>query len=462
VEHPVFGRIEWQAGMGWWTGRVQLDFFSVYDTFAAATCAEKLGVANWQKPPENRYQQGDFELRLISRDGREPSLWQERAFLHLLDNRDVICNLVVNVIFHLYQGNWGHWRATAEPGKEEKYADDLLIPELHSRDGLRRVIRLDALHVLDFPTNDLALIGFCFECTWDVEHGLGVLFRGGKFVEIGENYITWSAPEFAGQRGSAGAATKQQIDEQHGIAAIKKLGGSVIVEGAHPGAPGTPVVGIDLRNKQINDADLTSLRLFPSLRRLEVTSTQVTDAGLKQLQELKNLQMLQLSGTAITDAGLKELHELKNLKLLHLSGTEITDAGLKALREHKALAVLHLNDTNVTDAGLKELRALTSLQHLELSDTRVTDIGIQELNELRGLLSLDLQGTPVTDDGVKELKEFKSLRYLNLGRSKVTDIGLEQLKELKSLRTLKLQSTASSDAGVADLQRALPKLEVLR
>lgn len=448
MDHPDFGRIEWATGMGWWTGRVQLDFFSVYDTVPATTC------------PDNRYQQGNFELRLTSRDGSEPSLWQERAFRHFLHNRNMICNLVVDAIFDHYQGNWGHWRGTAEPGKEEEYADDLLVPELQSRDGLRRVTRLDALHVLDFPKNDLALLGFCFECSWDVEHGLGVLVRGGSFVEIGENAITWSAPEFAGQRGSPGAPTKQQIDEQHGIAAIKKLGGSATVD---PTQPGAPVVRMDLlRNKQINDADLTSLRHFPSLRQLELASTEVTDAGLKVLQKLKNLQMLQLSGTGITDAGLKELHELKNLKLLHLSATEITDAGLKELREHKALAVLHLNDTKVTDAGLKELRELTSLQHLELSDTRVTDAGIQELTELRGLLSLDLQGTPVTDAGLKGLKEFKSLRYLNLCRSNVTDIGLEQLKELKSLRTLKLQSTATTDAGVADLQRALPKLQVLR
>jgi internalin A len=460
MEHPVFGRIDWQAGMGQWIGRVQLDFFAEYDTVAAASVAERLGVANWQRAPDHRYQHGDFELRLMSRDGREPSVWQQRALLHFLDNRDMICNVVVQAIFDHYQGNWGRWRGIAEPGIEERYADDLLVPELPSRDGLRRLIRLDALHVLDFPKNDLALMGFCFDCSWDVEHGLGVLVRGGSFVEIGENDITWSAPEFAGQRGSPGAPTKQQIDEQHGIAAIKKLGGS---ETADPTQPGAPVVRIDLRrNKQINDFDLTSLRHFPSLRQLELASTQVTDAGLKELKELKNLQTLQLAGAGITDAGLKELREFKNLKHLHLSGTAITDAGLKELREHKTLVVLHLNGTSLTDAGLKELRGLTSLQHLELSDTRVTDAGIQELKEFRGLISLDLQGTRVTDAGLQELKEFRSLRFLNLCQTNVTDLGLEQLRELKSLRTLKLQSTATTAAGVADLQRALPTLQVVR
>jgi len=59
-----------------------MDFFSAYDTVAAATCAERLGVANWQKAPDNRHQQGNFELRLTDQDGSAPSLWQERAFLH--------------------------------------------------------------------------------------------------------------------------------------------------------------------------------------------------------------------------------------------------------------------------------------------------------------------------------------------------------------------------------------------
>jgi internalin A len=459
MEHPVFGRIEFQGDT--WYGRVHLDFFSEYDeTFAVTASAQRLALADWQKPTENRENLGDFELDIISPDGSAPSRWQERAFLHFLDNKDATCNVVVQGIFDYYQGNWGFWRGKAQPGKEAEYADDLLIPELHSRDALKRVIGLGAVRVLDFPTNDLALIGFSFGCSWDVEHGLGVLVRAGSLVEIGEEVITWSATEFAGQRGSPKVPTKQRIDEQRGIAAIKMLGGS---EGVDLTQPGAPVVRIDLaRNKQINDADLTSLRQFPSLRQLELASPQITDAGLRALHGLNNLQMLHLAGTGITDAGLKELNYHKNLKLLHLSGTEITDAGLNELRRHKALAVLHLNDTNVTDAGLNELRALTSLQHLELSDTRVTDAGLKGLKDLRGLMSLDLQGTPVTDAGLKNLKDFTNLRDLNLSRTKVTDAGLDQLRDLKSLRTLKLESTAATNAGVSALQGALPKVQILR
>jgi hypothetical protein len=452
MEHRVFGRLE-RDNLGRWAGRVQLGFFAGYDTVAAALCAESLGVADWQKPPDNRYQQGNFELCLIRSDGGEPSSAQQGAFLDFLKNQDAICNAVVNAVFDYYQTHWGYWRG--------EYGHDLLIPELQSRDGLKRVIRLDTLYVLDDPRNDGAVVGFCFDCTWDAEHGLGVLVRGGKVIELGENAVTWNGPTGAGLPVWAGSDLTNQINEQKAIATIKSLGGSVTAN-FNASEPGKPMLRIDLHDRQISDADLKSLRNCQNLRELELAGTQITDAGLKELRELKNLEKLDVSGTAITDAGLKALQELNNLRALHLSGIRITDAVLKELRKRKALVVLHLNDTNVTDTGLEELRALPSLQHLELAGTGVTDAGLRQLKALRSLISLNLQGTSVTDAGLKELKDFKSLRYLDLCRSKVTDAGLEELKDLKSLRTLKLESTAATGAGVADLQRALPRVQVLR
>jgi hypothetical protein len=279
MHHPVFGEIEWQKAMRSWAGRVQLAFFSAYD----ATWAEGMGSTTSHKAADHRHQQGDFALWLIGPDDGMPSRRQERAFRQFLDDRDVICNRVADAIFDLYQGNWGSWRGTAEPDKAEEHMDDLRVPELHSRDGLRRVIRLEALSVLDCPQDNVALLGFCFECAWDVEHGLGVLVRQGGVVEVGENDITWGAPEFAGRRGSPWVPTSQQIVEQRGIAAIKKLGGSEMLDARQPGAP-SYVAQVDLsRNKQVTDADLKVLSQFPTLRQLALASPAVTDAGLRAI-----------------------------------------------------------------------------------------------------------------------------------------------------------------------------------
>jgi hypothetical protein len=54
------------------------------------------------------------------------------------------------------------------------------------------VIRLQGLHVIDRAGRDLAAIGFCFACSWDLEHGLGVLVHGEKIVRVADNSITWS------------------------------------------------------------------------------------------------------------------------------------------------------------------------------------------------------------------------------------------------------------------------------
>jgi hypothetical protein len=460
MQHHVFGQIERDADMRGWTGRVQLDVFSDYDTAANDACAERLGVADRQTTRVKRYQNGEFELHLIGPGRGKPSASQERAFLDFLKQRDMVCNRVVDAIFDHYRCHWGDWRASVEPGREEFYTDDLLIPELPSRDGLKSLIRLDALSVLDVPGKGPGLLGFCFDCTWDPEHGLGVLVRGGKIIEIGENDITWRDPESAGEGDPLEAPTQRQIDMQRGIAAVKKLGGLVTRE---PNEADEPSVQVDLlRNEQTSDADLESLKHFPSLHQLKLNSDRVTDGGLEALQKFKDLQLLQLSGATITDAGLKRLHGFKGLKVLYLSGTKVTDAGLKELQDLPALTGLHLNGTDVTDAGLKEVGALTGLKHLEIAGTRVTDAGIQELKHLRALLTLDLQDTQVTDAGLTTLKEFKSLRYLNLSRCNVTDLGLEQLKELKTLRSLKLVSTATTKAGVAGLRQALTSLQVVQ
>ncbi len=51
---------------------------------------------------------------------------------------------------------------------------------------------------------------------------------------------------------------------------------------------------------------------------------------------------------------------------------------------------------------------------------------------------------------------------LRIGGPNVTDVGLVHLKGLRSLRSLDLSGTKVTDAGVADLQRALPNLEIIR
>lgn len=53
-------------------------------------------------------------------------------------------------------------------------------------------------------------------------------------------------------------------------------------------------------------------------------------------------------------------------------------------------------------------------------------------------------------------------RVVRLSRTQVTDAGLVHLRGLTSLRVLLFEDTEVTDAGVAELQRALPNVEITR
>jgi Leucine-rich repeat (LRR) protein len=162
-----------------------------------------------------------------------------------------------------------------------------------------------------------------------------------------------------------------------------------------------------------------------------------------------------------TDAQLEYLDALPQLQYLTLTGNDITDAGLIHLKGLTQLRSLFLEKTKITDAGLAELQDLPHLEALYLWKTKVTDAGLERLKELTGLMDLQLDSCNVTDAGLKNIKGLLRLGRLSLSETLVTDHGLAYLKGLKQLRLLKLiNNTSVTDAGVADLQNALPYLEV--
>jgi acetyl esterase/lipase len=123
------------------------------------------------------------------------------------------------------------------------------------------------------------------------------------------------------------------------------------------------VVGINLGERRITDADLVHLGGFQHLQELDLTRTRITKAGLVHLKDLTTLRRLFLTDTKVDDSGIMHLKGLKALGLIGLSGTRIGDAGLDHLRECTGLKQVFCLGTSVTAAGVKKLqRALPSCQ----------------------------------------------------------------------------------------------------
>ncbi len=114
------------------------------------------------------------------------------------------------------------------------------------------------------------------------------------------------------------------------------------------------------------------------------------------------------------------------------------------------------------DDSLKLLAALDPVVSINLRGTRITSAGLVHLKPLTELRRLHLELTQVTDEGIAHLAGLQRLEYLNLYGTAVTDQALEHLTDLKNLEQLYLWRTKVTAEGVAKLQKALPKVRVLR
>lgn len=136
----------------------------------------------------------------------------------------------------------------------------------------------------------------------------------------------------------------EQIDK------LRKLGARITLDDQNR------VIGVNLGERRITDADLIHLIGLRHLQELDLTRTKITGAGLVNVKDLTNLRKLFVTETKVDDSGIIHLKGMKNLELIGLSGTKISDIALDQLRELTGLKRLFCLGTGVTDAGVEKLR----------------------------------------------------------------------------------------------------------
>ncbi|MBC7857131.1 MAG: hypothetical protein IAF94_27180 [Pirellulaceae bacterium] len=162
-------------------------------------------------------------------------------------------------------------------------------------------------------------------------------------------------------------------EKQGAVTAIENLGGYVFYDDKAPARSGLTrlilgddkfanVNGVDFNplkteNRQITDADLRHLKMFPRLNHLVLKNCrQITDAGLADLSGLANLHYLYLNDSPITDAGLVHLAGLTNLEELSLTHTQVTGPGLVQLSGLSELHFLYLYSTRIPLDDIEEIQ----------------------------------------------------------------------------------------------------------
>ena len=119
---------------------------------------------------------------------RLPTRTQGDAMTHLLQNGDRVFAAVLDALWPYYQ--------RMRPKYIEYLGDnaDRLMPELAQRDALAALIDLRQVHVHPWEKSGVSYAGLQFGCTWDVEHGLGVMMHNDRVVDLGGADVSFAWP----------------------------------------------------------------------------------------------------------------------------------------------------------------------------------------------------------------------------------------------------------------------------
>lgn len=115
----------------------------------------------------------------------------ERGYHYLISQQKEILESMLDAVFE----NYTIW--------QEKYGYDeqakaLYMPDILNAVELKPLLRPQNIHILDVEMEQMPYIGVEFECTWDREHGVGIMLYKNTIVEIGSAdtaFMSWIAEE---------------------------------------------------------------------------------------------------------------------------------------------------------------------------------------------------------------------------------------------------------------------------
>ncbi|KAL6533587.1 hypothetical protein OROHE_013420 [Orobanche hederae] len=181
----------------------------------------------------------------------------------------------------------------------------------------------------------------------------------------------------------------------------------------------------------------------------------VTDSALSSLQALKKLQHLDLWGSEVSNEGALLLKMFPSLRLLNLAWTNVTN-----LPNLASLACLNMSNCTIHSLFDGEGQKV-SLEKVILSGAALTNIcEAFKYVETSRLYSLDISNSSIQSFGF--LCSMNAMIHLNLSDSEMTDNSVEHIAHIgANLRYLNLCNTKVSSEGIGEIAGYVPNLETL-
>jgi hypothetical protein len=168
LELPPFPPLRWKEPF--WNGRIVLPSWKGFQC--------RLGPYGSQTSPNES--DGTARLSVVSPEGRAerpPSAEQAKALQYLLENEEAIRDAIVNAIFEEHP-------AIRKKLQEGGFVEEAEMPALKRPEQLKAHLGLSTVYILHVVHQGAAYVGFELGCTWDEEHGLGVMLHQNRIVEL--------------------------------------------------------------------------------------------------------------------------------------------------------------------------------------------------------------------------------------------------------------------------------------
>lgn len=137
---------------------------------------------------------------------------------------------------------------------------------------------------------------------------------------------------------------------------------------------GGRVVSVTLGGASVTDDDLSQLKIFRHLKRIDlsgVDADSITDRGLQHIAELQGIEWLSLAGLKVSEHAARYVANLKSLRYLDVAGTRFNDEAVRIISTLKGLEHLDLRNTRLTKASVPYLAKLSNLTLLDFSGTEI-------------------------------------------------------------------------------------------
>jgi len=97
---------------------------------------------------------------------------QYNSIQYLYENSELVRDSLLNSLLKDY------------PKAKEIYGD--FMPDINSIEDYKKYLGLSFLHIMDSEKDGFAYYGFELGCSWEDEHGLGVMMHKDRVIEVGD------------------------------------------------------------------------------------------------------------------------------------------------------------------------------------------------------------------------------------------------------------------------------------